>query len=37
MSTDTNPRGDEAEGRFALGGLVVAILAYAVLLCLSYL
>jgi hypothetical protein len=37
MSTDTNPRREEAEGKFAVFWLVAAALIYSVVLCLSYL
>jgi hypothetical protein len=37
MPTDTNPRRNEAESQLALLGLAVAIMIFAVVLCLSYL
>jgi hypothetical protein len=37
MSTDTNPRRNEVEGKFAALWLVAAALLYSVVLCLSYL
>jgi hypothetical protein len=37
MSTDTNPRRDEAEAKFALYGIAVAIVLISVVLYLMYL
>lgn len=37
MSTDTNPRRDGAEGRFAILPLIIAVVIYAIVLCASYL
>jgi hypothetical protein len=37
MSTDTSPRRDDTEGKFAILPLIVAVVIYSAVLCASYL